>query len=68
VKLRAWYVGIAIMVGAAIYAVTLFMGVYVIGQGHTLEGILVLALAACAFPLIIGWLRIERRRSVGRNA
>jgi type VI protein secretion system component VasK len=63
VTLRSWYVVVATVVGVAVYAVTLFMGVYLVVQGYALEGILILGLAACGLPLIIGWMRTERRLS-----
>jgi hypothetical protein len=59
---RRWYIRIAAVVGVVGYAVTLFLGAYLIVQGYPLQGALVLGLAACGLPLIIGWLRTQVRR------
>jgi hypothetical protein len=56
-------VRVAIAVGVVVYAVTVFMGVYVMAQRYALQGILVLGLAACGLPLMIGWWRAERTRT-----
>jgi hypothetical protein len=58
----------ASVVGVVVYVATVFLGVYVVIQGHAFEGIVVLGLGACGLPLILGCLRTGLRHFAGRNA
>jgi hypothetical protein len=68
VTVRSWFVAIATVLSAVVYAITVLGGVYVLIQGYTVEGITVVALAIFGLPLIIGWLRTQLRRFASRNA
>jgi hypothetical protein len=59
---------IAMVLCVAAYGTTVLGGVYVVIQGYTFEGIVVLGFAAIGLPLIIGWLKTELRRFASRNA
>jgi hypothetical protein len=64
---RTWYLRTATVVGVVVYAITVFLAAYLILQGHTFEGVVVLGLVACGVPLVIGRLRKRRTERLYKN-